>query len=67
MEAPRMNAPTLCSACLTENRIATVNGPTCPHQVETGAAWWPSWWMIRGAEVCRLNWLNSKRGSAPRP
>jgi hypothetical protein len=36
--------PILCPQCLAEARIATVNGPTCPHQAKTGAAWFPEWW-----------------------
>jgi hypothetical protein len=39
--------PVLCPQCRAENRIATVNGPTCPHQAKTGADWFPPWWGDR--------------------
>lgn len=55
-------APDLCQRCRAENRIATVGGPTCPHQPKTGAAWFPPGWggadYSRGMnEAERLLWL----------
>lgn len=55
------NGPQLCEQCRRENRIATVNGPTCPHQANTGAAWFPPWWSEPGAEVRRLPWLTGQK------
>lgn len=55
-------APQLCQDCLRENRIATVNGPTCIHQPDTGAVWFPVWW---GGGVDdrqrRIDWLVTKQ------
>lgn len=52
-------SPALCPACLRENRVATVKGPTCPHQPNAGANWWPAGWATMG-EVERVKWLNGK-------
>lgn len=53
--------PQLCADCLRENRIATINGPTCLHQPATGAAWFPAWWGEPGADARRVVWLNTRR------
>lgn len=49
-------APTLCPRCLAESRIATANGPTCPHQTFHGADWFPPSWLTMG-EAGRLVWI----------
>jgi hypothetical protein len=48
------NAAVLCPQCRQENRIATVNGPTCPHQPKSGTAWFPDWWSEAQSEHRRI-------------
>lgn len=58
-------ASTLCPRCLSENRIATASGPTCPHQEPNGAAWFPSWYMSQApgesTESRRLAWIQEQQ------
>jgi hypothetical protein len=56
-------APQLCEQCKRENRIATVNGPTCPHQPASGAAWFPAWWGEPGAEARRIAFLTTAKST----
>lgn len=53
--------PTLCPACLRDNRIATIAGPTCPH---TGQAWFPPWWCEPGMDARRVEWVRTQRAKA---
>ena len=60
------SAPQLCDLCRRENRIATVNGPTCPHHGPAGAAWWPEWWtsetLGESTQERRVAWLDARMG-----
>lgn len=53
--------PTYCGACLAENVIAVVGGPTCRHSNPNGLAWWPNGWMTM-PEADRIEWLRRKGG-----
>jgi hypothetical protein len=51
------HAADLCPQCLAANIIATRNGPTCTHQLNSGVLWWPAWWQDGSTEAKRLAWL----------
>ena len=53
--------PTYCGACLAENVVAVVGGPTCRHSNPSGLAWWPNGWMTM-PEADRIEWLKRKGG-----
>ena len=50
-------APTLCPACLALNRVATTNGPTCPHHP---ISWWPTNWDAMTTEQ-RVAWIEANQ------
>lgn len=56
--APAMS-PNLCPQCLAQNIIATANGPTCTHQPNADALWFPSWWLEPAGDVRRVNYINT--------
>jgi hypothetical protein len=52
--------PTLCPLCASQNVVATVGGPTCTHQPQTGVLWFPSWWDSASQER-RVVWLTARQ------
>lgn len=48
-----------CPECLKANVVASIDGPTCPHQMNSGLLWFPAWWDS-APESQRLVWLESK-------
>jgi hypothetical protein len=59
----------LCKDCLREKRIATVHGPTCPHQEKSGPNWFPDWWHLGPfnpeAEARRCAWIRDNLARTP--
>lgn len=56
-----MTAADLCPRCLAENIVATIAGPTCKHQPDHDAKWFPLLWE-RMTEQERVDWIWANRG-----
>ena len=50
---------TICPECRKLGIVATVGGPTCKHQLNSGVLWWPSNWSTM-SEYDRVAWLVKK-------